>query len=152
MNLPCSDPLLLQVPLGSRLRMHATDAWGWLRTWESGALLSLRDGAQTKVVISEPLEALERGSAPGPFDKIYLDLCPHSTPGHFTVTQEELADGKFSFMAVPGAQCEWCGSSSWCGVVAVVRAKLPEVGALLISSFLSSSFHLGMMDEVNDEE
>ena len=148
--LPHSDPLLDSIPCGSRVQLRADDAWGWLKVWNRGASISLLDGVQAVVVINETAEKLQTGRRLTERDKIYLDICPHSSPGHFTVSREERTDGLFRIAATHGAPCAWCGSSAWCGVTAVSRAnQLPEEVKLKISSLLSShpAFLLPAMDE-----
>ena len=136
--LPPGDPLLDRIACGSRVQVQATESWSWLNSWDRDASISLRDGAQAVVVINETVEKLESGRALTEHDKIYLDICPHSTPGHFHVSREERANGTFRIAATPGAPCAWCGCSSGCGVAAVARAnQLPDGVKLCISSLLS---------------
>ena len=142
--LPPSDPLLLRIPCGSRLRLFAGPSWLYAEDWDNQpeSLLSLRgEGAQAKVVISEPLEAMARGDRPSRYHKIYFDLCLHSTPGHFRVDADELETLRYSFEPAPGAPCSWCKNRTYCGILTLARGcNLPQGKEFTIGAFLAVWF------------
>ncbi len=145
--LPPSDPLLLRIPCGSRLRLFAGPSWVYAvyaEDWDNQpeSLLSLRgEGAQAKVVISEPLEAMARGDRPSRYHKIYFDLCLHSTPGHFRADADELETLRYSFEPAPGAPCSWCKNRTYCGILTLARGcNLPQGKEFTIGAFLAVWF------------
>ena len=125
--LPFWDPLLFQVPQGTRLTISATQEWAWLPFWNGRAAggVDLSVGIQAVVTLSEVVESLENGRAPSRSDRIFVALCHHSTPGHFSFRSEELEplcstlcrgplssnfrSGPLYEIRVSGARpCEWC--------------------------------------------
>ena len=75
--------------------LRATSIWGHLSAWQEEARIDFTNGIQAKLIINEPLEAISAGRQPSEYAKVFFDLCPHSTPGHFNINKDEMTMQKF---------------------------------------------------------
>ena len=130
------------LPRSTLISIQATTSWGHLSAWQEGASIDFTKGVQARIIINEPFEATMMGRQPSEYAKVYMDLCPHSTPGHFNLNKDEVTNQVFlsSRKRVPG--CDWCTCHMHTSIQNIARAKtLPPGIDIVFRAYLSRKFN-----------